>query len=102
MGIIITRRNASTRTAKKGIESMRNSIFFCVRFAAFVIIALVGIPQTASAGFMDKLNAATEKMNQATQKIQTGGKTQPAEDPDRPLHLEDHYKGSCEGKRSAT
>lgn len=81
---------------------MRNSIFFWS--VAFALIALVGIPSTASAGFMDKLNAATEKMNQATQKIQ-GGKPaspQPAEDPDRPLHLEDHYKGSCEGKRSAT
>ncbi len=52
---------------------------------------VVGLPLTiAHAGFMDKLNAATQKINQASQNIQqksqqipqraTAG--QPAEDPD--------------------
>lgn len=69
-------------------------------------------PTPSYAGFMDKLNAATQKINQATQKIQQKSQSQtssstskpPAgEDPDRPLHLEDYDKtGSCEGKRSAT
>lgn len=70
----------------------------------------MGLPlNTAHAGFLDKLNAATQKMNQASQNIQQKSQQipqraagQPAEDPDRPLHLDDHYKGSCYGKHSAT
>lgn len=67
-----------------------------VPFAAVILI-----PAPASAGLMDKLNSAAQKLNEKTKQMQSG-KPQTAEDPNRPLHLEDHYKGSCEGRRSAT
>ena len=71
--------------------------------AGFLVI---GLPlNTAHAGFLDKLNAATQKINQASQNIQQKSQQIPkrpaagqsVEDPDRPLHLDDHYKGSCYG-----
>ncbi len=58
-----------------------------------VLIGIVFIAlstQTASAGLLDKLNAAAQKLNEKTQQMQTGKAQQPAEDPDKPLHMEDH------------
>lgn len=68
---------------------------------------------TASAGLLDKLNQATKKLNDYNAKQQSGqggqaagqsGSTTQGEDPDRPLDLykQEGFKGSCEGKRSAT
>lgn len=68
---------------------------------------------TASAGLLDKLNQATKKLNDYNAKQQSGqggqaagqsGSTRKDEDPDRPLDLykQEGFKGSCEGKRSAT
>jgi hypothetical protein len=89
--------------------------FFLVAVKVFSLITIfysLNQPVPASAGFMDKINAATQKINQANQQLKqiqqitpkaATKKSPPAnEDPDRPLHLEDHYEGSCEGKRSAT
>lgn len=67
---------------------------------AFVII-LLGLfllleapTPDATAGLMDKINAATQKMNQMKQNKSNGG------DPDRPLHLEG--QGHCKGNNTAT
>lgn len=59
---------------------------------------------TASAGLLDKLNAAAAKIKQSSQPNQpkTTGAVAGETDEDHPLNLEDHYHGSCEGKRSAT
>ncbi len=56
----------------------------------------------AHAGFMDSLKTAAQAVNNTAQNSKAK-KASSTEDPDRPLHLEDHDKtGSCEGKRSAT
>ncbi len=57
------------------------------------------LPATQTqAGLFDQIKAAAQDVKNVTK-----GKGKAAEDPDRPLHLEDHDKtGSCEGKRSAT
>lgn len=66
----------------------------------------LGFGTNACAGFLDKLNEASQKIKQVSQQIPQTKSSAPTssagEDPDKPLHLEDHYKGSCEGKRSAT
>jgi hypothetical protein len=81
--------------------------------AAIVLLAFTVMYQgTASAGLLDKLNAATKKLNDYNARQQSGQSNQPSaqtgdstgEDPDRPLDLykQKGFKGSCEGKRSAT
>lgn len=78
-----------------------------------LMLALIfAFSQTASAGLMDKLNAATKKLNDYNARQQGGQNGQASgqsgqsgeEDPDRPLDLykQEGFKGSCEGKRSAT
>jgi hypothetical protein len=72
-----------------------------------LMFLLVCAPQIASAGFMDKLNAAAQQINQKAQGMPNAnrpatGPRQVDQDEDHPLNLEDHYHGSCEGKRSAT
>lgn len=67
-----------------------------------MMIVVFFTSKSADAGFLDKLNAAAGALNQKTQQMKQGTPGSKTEDPDRPLHLEDHYKGSCEGKRSAT
>ncbi|HBR15609.1 MAG TPA: hypothetical protein DD723_08760 [Candidatus Omnitrophica bacterium] len=88
------------------MSNTRQGLLFFVIISAFSAFFFTS---RVEAGWMDKLNAATQKINEASQKMgqqtpqtQTR-KAQQAEDPDRPLHLEDYDKtGSCEGKRSAT
>lgn len=69
-----------------------------------VVIILTGFISTAEAGFLDKLNAATQKLNEKTQQMQNRPAPgyQKSSNPDEPLHLEEQYKGSCYGKQSAT
>lgn len=79
---------------------MRNTAWFLA-----VSISL-GFGTNACAGFLDKLNEASQKIKQVSQQMpqtkSSAATSSAGEDPDKPLHLEDHYKGSCEGKRSAT
>ncbi len=83
---------------------MRNAAKY---LAGLLMMALfVGFnPAIARAGWMDKLKQAADNLNKGSQPAQSNQPAQSAqeEDPDHPLHLEDHYHGtSCEGKRSAT
>ncbi len=82
----------------------------CVLAAALAMLQ----PAGAHAGLLDKLNAATKKLsdyNARQQGSASGSTNQPAsdatgqaEDEDHPLDLNKQkgFKGSCEGKRSAT
>jgi hypothetical protein len=76
-------------------------------------VAMICCSTTASAGLLDKLNQATKKLNDYNARQQGGQSGQSSdqsssageeEDPDRPLDLykQKGFKGSCEGKRSAT
>lgn len=77
-----------------------------------LFVLTVSCSTNASAGLLDKLNQATKKLNdynarqQGGQSGQSSGQSTGAgeEDPDHPLDLNKQkgFKGSCEGKRSAT
>lgn len=69
--------------------------------AVVLSVCLIMSAVPAQAGFLDNLSNAAKKIKDTTSQAQSG-QTQQAEDPNKPLHLEDHYHGSCEGKRSAT
>ncbi len=80
-------------------------------YATVIILAFAVFMNTtaASAGLMDKLKQATDKLNaynakQSGQSGQAASTEDATEDPDRPLDLNKQkgFKGSCEGKRSAT
>ena len=64
------------------------------------ILLLGSNPVIARAGWMDKISQAAGKLNQNAP-AQENSPKQP-EDPDHPLHLEDHYQGSCHGQGGAT
>jgi hypothetical protein len=71
--------------------------------AVLALMSFIFNGTIVQAGWMDKINAAAQKLNEKSQQMPSGGSAQQPEDPDHPLHLEDHDKtGSCEGKRSAT
>ncbi len=80
-------------------------------------VLMFSFSTTASAGLLDKLNQATKKLNDYNARQQGGqsgqasdqssdqtGSAAGEEDPDRPMDLNKQkgFKGSCEGKRSAT
>jgi len=76
---------------------------------SLMLMLLFVLTRPAQAGFMDKLNSATQKLNEKSQQMQQGtwkpGKKQPAEsgaeeDEDRPLNLKG--QGHCKGQNSAT
>ena len=77
-----------------------------------IVAAALLYSEPARAGFLDKLNAATQKLNAKTQQMQQGGNQPYERNPNNPvtgdapddvINLEDHYKGgSCEGHRTAT
>lgn len=76
-----------------------------LRAIIVIILTLTLSSSLAFAGFLDKINAAAQKLNEKSQQMQQNTRSgpPPGEDPDKPLHLEDYDKtGSCEGKRSAT
>jgi hypothetical protein len=86
-----------------------NQIFGCLLVTLFVLVSA-----PAHAGLLDKLNEATKKLNDYNARQQgsvSGNQNQPAsvatgeaESEDRPydLNKQKGFKGSCEGKRSAT
>lgn len=71
----------------------------------FALVLTILLSAKAEAGFMDKLNSATQKLNEKSQQIQQGNwksnKEEAAgEDEDRPLKLKG--QGHCKGQNSAT
>ena len=80
---------------------MKNSMWSIL--ATMLVLLFAANP--AQAGFLDKLNQAAEKLNQASQQMQqrtqSQSQSQPQSgDPDRPLHLEG--QGHCKGNNTAT
>ncbi|MBL8012896.1 MAG: hypothetical protein JNN05_03525 [Candidatus Omnitrophica bacterium] len=82
-----------------------------MQIAVVMFVVGVACATTASAGLLDKLNQATKKLNDFNNRQQGGAQNQPQaetegvpEDEDHPydLNKQKGFKGSCDGKRSAT